>query len=233
MAEEKRDRVGTGITGFDNLCEGGFISDSLNLVVGNAGAGKTTFLLQYIYNGATKYNENGLYVSFEQDTTDLYKAGMRQGMDFRKLEQEGKTEFLKINPVTSIRDIQKELVKRVAKNDIKRVCFDPINVFSLELPKEIGMRKQLYDFLSLLKKLDVCVLIAGESDEESGEGSQSMTEEITFCKYLSDGVIQLFSSGISGSGDRAIRISKMRMTNHKRGPVGMEITSSGIKILKS
>ena len=48
--EEKKgdvERCPTGIAGFDNLCEGGLVADSANLVVGNAGAGKTTFLLQF------------------------------------------------------------------------------------------------------------------------------------------------------------------------------------------
>jgi circadian clock protein KaiC len=220
----------TGIVGFDILCEGGLVRDSINLVVGNAGAGKTTFLLQFLYNGVTNFNENGLYVSFEQDEEDLHRAGMKQGMDFKKLGD--RCEFLRLNPNFSIKEIEKELIKRIAKNDLKRICFDPINVFYLEFPKEINLRKQLYEFLSLLKKLDVCVLIAGESDIES-EGNHVNSQEVSFCKYVVDGVVELFSSGISGKGDRAVRILKMRMTNHKRGPVGMEISSSGIKVLKN
>ena len=64
----KEIRIVTGIPGFDKLCEGGLIDDSLNLVIGNAGAGKTTFLLQFLYNGATKFNERGIYVSFESES---------------------------------------------------------------------------------------------------------------------------------------------------------------------
>jgi KaiC/GvpD/RAD55 family RecA-like ATPase len=229
---EKEERCGTGISGFDELCEGGFVKDSINLVLGNAGSGKTTFLLHFIYNGALKNNHNGLYVTFEQDIEDLERAGKKQGMDFNKLKKDNKVDFLKFGADTTIKEIQKELIKRVAKGDIKRICLDPINVFSLELAREVGLRKQLYDFLSLLKQLDVCVLIAGESDGETNEG-YNLSQEISFCKYLVDGVIELYSSGISGSGDRAIRISKMRMTNHKRGPCEMKISENGLKVLKN
>jgi circadian clock protein KaiC len=225
------ERCATGILGFDELCEGGLIRDSTNLLVGNAGAGKTTFLLQFIYNGATKFNENGLYVSFEQDAADLYRTGLKQGMDFKELEKKGKVEILRLDTEASIKEIQRELLKIIAKKDIKRICFDPINVFSLNLSKEVSLRKQLYDFLNLVKNLDVCVVIAGESDFESSE-KQGASEEISFCKYLVDGVIELFSSGISGEGSRALRITKMRITNHFRGPIGMEITEKGIKVLK-
>jgi len=230
--ENSEERCATGIHGFDSLCEGGFISDSVNLLVGNAGAGKTTFILQFLYNGAVKYSQNGLYVSFEPELADIVRAGRKQGMDFEKLEKEGKCSFIKLPTTMSVREMQNRLTSLVAKNDVKRVCFDPINVFALDLPAEINMRKQIYELVSLLKKLDVCVVIAGESDEEKAEG-QALSDEITFSKYLVDGVVEIYSSGLGGQGDRALRIAKMRMTNHARGPVGMQITDSGIKIFNS
>lgn len=230
----EKERSQTGILGFDSLCNGGFINQSINLILGNAGSGKTTFLLQYLYNGATKFNENGLYVSFEQEASSLKETGKKLKMDFEKLESTNRCFFLKLDPDMTMKQIQKEVMKKIAKNDIKRLCFDPINIFSLSLPKEVSLRKQMYDFLSFLKQLDLCILIAGESDGEAGEATSPVFSEIIiFCKYLSDSVVELFSSGISGSGDRAIRIFKMRMSSHQRGPKGMQITDSGIKILKN
>jgi circadian clock protein KaiC len=229
--KKEEERKATGIPGFDKLCSGGFIRDSINLIVGNAGAGKTTFLLQFLYNGATIYDEKGLYVSFEPEVSDLYRTGKLLGMDFESLEKQGKCLFLKLGAGLTVKDMEEKLTKIIMKEDIERVCFDPINVFSVDLPREISLRKQIYNFLSLLKKLDVCILIAGEADEDLSKG-YSLPEEIQFSKYAADGVVELFSSGISGEGDRAIRISKMRMTNHFRGPIGMQLTDKGIKILK-
>lgn len=228
--DKKEERCATGIQGFDKLCEGGFIEDSLNLIVGNAGSGKTTFLLQFLYNGATKFNENGLYLSFEPEIKDLNRAGMKQGMNFQELDKQGKCKIIKANPNSTIKSLQEDIGKLVIKNDIKRICIDPVNVFSLSLPKELNMRKQLYDLLSWLKGLGVCVLVAGESDEDFG-GKYDISDEIKFTKYSVDCVVELFSSGISGKGDRALRISKMRMTKHFRGPIGMEITDKGMKVL--
>jgi circadian clock protein KaiC len=229
VKKEGEERIPTGIPGFDRLCEGGLIKDSIVLVTGNAGAGKTTFLLQFLYNGATKYNENGLYISFEPETADIYRTGKRQGMDFEKLEREGKCRILKIDPETRTKEIQEKVTKIILKDNIKRICFDPINVFSISLPKEITIRKQIYDFLSLLKKIGICVLIAGETDGQIEERPE-IADEIIFCKYLSDGVIELFSSGMSGVGDRALRVTKMRMTKHYRGPISFEINDKGIKV---
>lgn len=229
---EKEKRIATGILGFDKLCEGGFVKDSVNLIMGNAGSGKTTFLLHFLYNGATKYGENGLYLSFEPELRDIYRSGKKIGLDFEKLNREGSFSFLKLEGDMLVKKIQKELTKVILENDIKRVCLDPLNVLSVQLPKEVNLRKQLFDLLVLLKKMGVCVLLAGEADEEQEE-FYALSDEITFTKYLVDGVVELFSSGLSGTGDRALRITKMRMTNHVRGPVGMKLSDSGFDVLKS
>ena len=39
-------------------------------------------------------------------------------------------------------------------------------------------------------------------------------------------------SGLGGESDRALRITKMRRTDHYRGPIPMEITNQGIKLTK-
>ncbi|MFH1442772.1 MAG: ATPase domain-containing protein, partial [Candidatus Micrarchaeota archaeon] len=59
-------RVPTGIPGLDELIEGGFEKGSVILVVGDTGTGKSTFAMQYLYNGATKYKEPGVYLTFEE-----------------------------------------------------------------------------------------------------------------------------------------------------------------------
>jgi len=227
--KKKEERLKTGISGFDNLVQGGLISDSINLIMGNAGAGKTTFLLQFLYEGAVNQNQKGLFVSFECDKRYLHRNGISFGMDFDKLEKKGSCKIIKVTPQSSIEDLQETLMKIIVENDIRRVCLDPLNVFSLNLPKEESLRKQIYDLLSFLRGLNVCVLVAGESDEEAG-GGHKITPEIKFSKYLSDSVIELFSSGITGEGDRAVRITKMRMTDHYRWPVAFKIGKNGIDV---
>jgi KaiC/GvpD/RAD55 family RecA-like ATPase len=44
----------------------GLIRNRTYLVSGNAGAGKTIFGLEYIYNGITKLGENGIYIATEE-----------------------------------------------------------------------------------------------------------------------------------------------------------------------
>ena len=68
------ERIKTGIPGLDEILEGGIPEGNLVLVSGVAGTGKTTLSAQFLYNGAAKFNENGLFVpeQLDADTRRYY-----------------------------------------------------------------------------------------------------------------------------------------------------------------
>jgi len=226
------DRCPSGVPGFDNLCEGGFVRGSLNAILGDAGAGKTIFLLQYLYTGATENKENGIYISFEPDVVELFKDANRFGWDFQKLDNLGKVKFFKLSPQTQVSEIKRELTKLISKYDIKRVCFDPIGLFQAGEESGARIRIQIFDLMSLLKRLNVTVLLADESPS-SGENAptSSADQKSQYTRFLADGLVDLYSSGLGGVSDRAVRIAKMRRTNHTRGPVPMKISDDGMDVL--
>ena len=125
-----------------------------------------------------------------------------------------------------------ELMELVSKHDVKRVCIDPISVFAMHIDRESEIRERVFELGSLLKRLNVTVIL---SDEETTEDSMSMItpSEITrtnALRFTTDSVTVLHSSGLGGIEDRAVRIMKMRRTAHARGPVPMQITNAGIKV---
>lgn len=225
------ERCSTGIRGFDDLCEGGFVRNSTNVILGGPGAGKTTFLLQFIWNGANVYKENGLYISFEPDIEGIFEDGMAMGWNFSALESTGKCRFIKMLPNVDIREMKSEILKIIAKNDIKRICIDPISLLTMSLEKERDVREKIFDLASLFKRMKVTTLFADETSDGSDNLSLSegvaRTESI---KFLVDGLVTLYSAGLGGETDRAIRITKMRRTNHVRGPVPFKITDGGIVV---
>ena len=64
-------RVAMGIPGFDELIEGGFPKGRNIILTGPAGSGKTTFSLQFLYNGITLFGENGPFITLEEEVSDL------------------------------------------------------------------------------------------------------------------------------------------------------------------
>jgi len=222
------ERCPTGIKGFDSICEGGFVKQSDNVIVGGPGTGKTTFLLQFLWNGITKFNEPGLYCSFEPDIVETLKDGMSYGWDFTKLNEQDKIKFLKFSPQTSIEELKSELTKLIAKFNIKRVCFDPISVLALNLPDE-KIRETIFELASLMKRLKATTILADETLDASRTG----LDRTDIMNFLADSVTTLYEGGIQGISDRALRISKMRRTSHERNPVGMTITDKGIEVIQN
>lgn len=226
-------RCATGISGFDKLCLGGFVQGSTNVILGGPGAGKTTFLLQFLYNGATEYHENGLYISFEPEVEDLYEDASTFGWDFQKLGSAHKIKIIKLSPKSGIVDIREEIEKMVYKEDVKRICLDPISLLALNMERERDVRELIFDLASALKKLKVTTIIADETVDGTGEPSSLGGNDVkaTAIKFLADSVTNLYSMGLGGATDRALRIEKMRRTDHVRGPVAFQINKQGIKVL--
>ena len=223
------ERCPTGIPGFDKLCQGGLVRHNTYVVKGGPGAGKTIFLLQFLWNGLM-YGENGLYLSFESDLFDVMQDAYVMGWDFSKYDQQGKCKFVRFDPSITEREISKQIMDLVSKYEIKRICMDPVSVFSMSIGDETKIRKTLYNLTSLMKRLRATVLLSNEtSGDASGDlAGRSLHDIIDF---LVDGVIELHSVGIGGEADRAVRIVKMRRTNHVREPIPMKITNNGITVL--
>lgn len=227
-------RCPTGVPGFDELCNGGFYRNSVNAILGGPGAGKSTFLLQFLYNGVTKFKENGLYVSFEPYVEDIYADGMNYGWDLQSLDKDGSLRIIKISPQITLRALRAEIMKMVSKFDVRRVCIDPVSVLAMALQNEGNIREIVFDLASLMKRLNVTVLISDETNDASSDSislgdGESRTQSL---KFLSDGLVNFYASGLGGEEDRAVRITKMRRTAHSRGPVPFKITNSGIMVSK-
>jgi len=233
MVGDVADRCPTGIVGFDKICRGGFVRNSDNLIVGGPGSGKSTFLMQFLWNGVTQFQENGLYCSFEPDIVETLNDAMSYGWDFSKLSADGKIKFMRFAPQTSIDELKTELTKMIAQNNIKRICFDPISVLALNLSEQGKIRQTIFDLSSLMKRLKVTTVFVDESLE--GEGLQGAADgdwtKTDILRFLSDSVTIFYESGVAGVGDRAVRITKMRRTAHERKAVGMTINSKGIEIV--
>ncbi|MFZ5955863.1 MAG: RAD55 family ATPase [Nanoarchaeota archaeon] len=224
------ERCPTGIQGFDKKCEGGLVRNTVNVILGGPGTGKTTFLLQFLWNGVNMFNENGLYLSFEPDIVDIFKDADSFGWDFSGLDSSNMCKFIKFSPKTSLRDMKIELTKLVSRYNIKRIAIDPISVLtSINLEKDEHIRDLIFDLTALLKRLQVTILLANETIGKSEEGIPFDSEytKIQFIEFLADSLIELYYSGLGGLTDRALRITKMRRTEHTRGPIPFKIKKNG------
>ena len=59
------ERVKMGILGLDDMLGGGLIPGSICSIIGTYGTGKTTFSLEFVWDGLQK-RENIIYISLEE-----------------------------------------------------------------------------------------------------------------------------------------------------------------------
>ena len=83
--------IKTGVFGLDKILKGGLRKNSSILITGAPGTGKTILALQFIYYGAKKYNENGIYITTEENLSDLRQFANNLGMDIGSLEKKRKS----------------------------------------------------------------------------------------------------------------------------------------------
>ena len=89
----------SGINGLDNITAGGLPKGRPMLICGHAGCGKTLLAMQFLVNGATQYNEPGVFFAFEETPEDLTQNVLSLGFDLKALERKKKlaVEYIRID----------------------------------------------------------------------------------------------------------------------------------------
>ena len=73
-------RVKSGIPGYDELVDGGFLSGTVNTITGSSGTGKTVFASQFIHYGIKK-GELGMIITPSESAEYLKREMSSFGWD--------------------------------------------------------------------------------------------------------------------------------------------------------
>ena len=86
----ERDLVRTGIRGLDVILSEGIPRGNVILVEGAVGTGKTTLGVEFVYRGASEFDEPGLIVLFEVSPDKIVRDAAHFGWDLPALERAGR-----------------------------------------------------------------------------------------------------------------------------------------------
>src|SRR2546428_11391732 len=84
----------TGISGVDSIVEGGIPRSNVTLVEGAIGTGKTTMGVEFVYRGASEFDEPGLIVLFEVSPEKVVRDAAQLGWDLPALERQGRVKIV-------------------------------------------------------------------------------------------------------------------------------------------
>lgn len=222
-------RVKSGINGFDELIQGGFERESIVLVVGASGTGKTILSMQFLYAGASLFNEPGVFLSFEEDRDQLYRQAEQFGWDFAKLEKEDKFRLLTFKPhqITKILEEGGGQIKdALIEIKAKRIVVDSITAYGLLFRDEYKRREKVLEFFNMLRKWGVTSLVICEEDpdivekEEGGIG------------FISDAIVSLYYEHDKEKGIRihSLEVLKMRGTKHTNKVCAINFEKEGVTV---
>src|SRR2546423_15368377 len=90
----------TGIQGLDEITGGGLPKGRPTLVCGGPGCGKTILAMEFLINGARKFGESGVFLSFEETVHDLTLNFASLGMDPRPVSARRKLllDYVRVEP---------------------------------------------------------------------------------------------------------------------------------------
>src|SRR5207253_7994981 len=92
--QQNDERAQTGIASLDKIIEGGLARGDTIIVAGQPGTGKTTLGLQFLYHGAVRCGENGVYASVIESGEKLKRNARRLGWDLDRLVKEGNIQLV-------------------------------------------------------------------------------------------------------------------------------------------
>ena len=217
-------RTKTGIPGLDKLLYGGIPKGNLVVISGGPGAGKTTLCLQYLYEGALKANEPGIYISLEPTKDELIETGLEYGWDIQALIDKKMLEIVKV-PLYDFEKLKTLIEDLVDKHKAQRLVIDPAGLFKLFFDKELEVRKAILELGELLKKVGCTTLLTIEMEGTTKSAFYGLEE------YIADGVVLLYHTQVATMFVRTIAILKMRGTKISEKLSPLKITEEGVEVL--
>lgn len=221
----------TGINGFDELVEGGLTTNSITLLTGTPGTGKTIFGLEFLYRGAL-IGEKGLYISFEEPKENIIEQAKQFGFDLAKLEKEGKIVIDYVPSKNITNAVLAAIPSSIKQDNIKRVVIDSVSTLALSIPTiqtkitevtEFTIKRFIYNFIEDLRLAHAgTILLIGQSRNDKELSSDGVSE------FVADGIIHITYESLGGEYSRSLNIRKMRQCKNDEDIHPLEISKKGI-----
>lgn len=231
----KLEKALTGITGFDQITNGGLPKGRPTIVCGGPGCGKTMFAMEFLVRGATEFNEPGVLMTFEETGEEITKNVASLGFDLAKLTARKKVvmDYVKIEPAeiqeTGAYDLEGLFVRlqyAVDKIGAKRVVLDTLEAVFSGFANAGILRAEIRRLFRWLKDRNLTTVVTAERGD--GTLTRYGLEE-----YVSDCVIFLDHRVNEQLSTRRLRVVKYRGTSHGADEYPFLIDDQGFSVLPS
>jgi len=239
------DRVSTGIEGLDYLIQGGFPKNSITLISGPPGGGKSIFCFQFLYDGVKK-GEKCLFLTLDKKSEGLILQAKQLGFDFHSAIENKLIKFIYLN--ISKKLVYESMTNEILSGEYDRIVLDSITPLS-EMPivlrpsEEQKFDANMTDFEDFPQNVSIPTrrlhLRFIMSTLESTNSTSVITSELPVGSSLlsRDGISEFLADAVltlnydNTMDRRKLSIIKMRNTKHTLKSHDIKIDYGGIKII--
>jgi circadian clock protein KaiC len=202
----------SGIAELDELLGGGIERGTSTLIVGAAGAGKSSLAAQFAAAAAERGQNVAMFIFDESEQTLLARAG-GLGIPLRKHLDAGRITIQQVNPAElSPGEFAHTICLAVEKHNAAMVIIDSLNGYLHSMPEERYLILQLHELLSYLGQAGVATVVVAAHQGLVGSQMSAPVD----ATYLADTVILMRYFEMDGEIRQAISVMKKRGGAHER-----------------
>jgi circadian clock protein KaiC len=218
-------RISVGNPDVDELFGGGIYRDSLVLVSGPTGTGKTLTALGFL-QAAIDAGERALFLSFEESHNQLLRNASSWLQGIEEAERQGQVRLASIYPERmGLEDLLQRLGREIGEYGPRRIVLDSLTALE-RVASTRSFREFVVRVCAMLKQHEIAGLFTNTSSMISG--GETITD--AYVSTITDGIILLRYAEVRGEVRRAITVLKMRGSDHDRRIREFKITDHGMKV---
>ena len=221
----------TGISGLDDILNGGLTPDRMYLVEGTPGTGKTTLGLGFLLTGAAT-GETGLYITLAETEIELRAVAQTHGWSLDSLTLfemvpadglgEDQEQTLLHPSEVELGETVRDIMAKVDEVRPTRVVLDSLSELRLLAQSPIRYRRQILALKHFFSTRNCTVLFL---DDKSGTGSDLQLHSIAHGVVSLDQILSGF-----GAQRRRLHVVKMRGVKYRGGYHDFEIERGGLRV---
>ncbi|HEX3773925.1 MAG TPA: circadian clock protein KaiC [Polyangiaceae bacterium] len=228
------EKTPSGISGFDQITDGGLPKGRATLVCGGPGSGKTIFAAEFLVRG-TELGEPGVFVTFEESVFDLTRNVASLGFDLERLQAEKKValDYIHLDPSEieeaggySLDGLFVRLDHAIATIGAKRIAIDTLEVLFGGLSDHTTLRAEIQRLFRWLKEKGLTTVVTAEA------GEHTLTRQ-GLEEYVSDCVVVLNQNVVEQAATRYLRVIKYRGSAHGTNEYPFLIDNTGFSVMPS
>jgi circadian clock protein KaiC len=222
-------RITSGSAELDDMCSGGFFRDSIVLVSGATGTGKTLLTTEFVASVAgSESRDRALLFAFEESRDQLIRNADSWGKDYQALEEAGQLRLVCRYPETiAIEDILLSMRREIDEFRPDRVAIDSLSALE-RVASARAFREFLLSITALLKQREITGLFTSTTPGLMGGSSVTDSRIST----ITDSIILLRYVETGGQVRRGLTVLKMRGSSHDKNIREFTIDGEGLAIIE-